>query len=57
MEEEKCCNTCLYYNVEQGVCSKDGTNRYSFEGENCERWVDWEMEFYRGKSHEKNHKA
>lgn len=57
MEEEKCCNTCLHYDVEDGVCKKDGKNRYSFEGEDCDRWSDWEMEFYRGRGKDAGQKT
>ena len=57
MEEEKCCNTCLHYDVENGVCKKDGKNRYSFEGEDCDRWSDWEMEFYRGRGKDAGQKT
>ena len=57
MEEDRRCNTCIHYDPDSGVCEKTGEKRFTFDGKECDRWIDWEYEFYRGKKHEKNHKA
>lgn len=46
MAEERCCRTCVHYDPEDGMCSKFYSRKYSFEGEKCAAWEDWENRFY-----------
>ena len=47
MEEERRCGTCIHFDPESGVCEKTAEIMATQEGQDCEWWVDWEMEFYR----------
>lgn len=40
--EERECNTCKYYDPEEGICARTAEYHHGYEGEDCENWVDWE---------------
>lgn len=36
------CNTCRYYEPEEGFCMKLGGQRHGYDGSDCDEWRDWE---------------
>ena len=41
-EQERNCNSCHWYDPESGSCIKKGEFKKSYDGTDCEDWVDWE---------------
>lgn len=41
-EQERVCNTCGNYDPVEGVCKRTGESHYGYDGEDCEKWKDWE---------------
>ena len=46
MDEERRCGTCIRFDPESGVCEKTAEIMTTQDGQSCEWWGDWEMEFY-----------
>ena len=42
MSEDKECNTCAHYEPFGGVCKQTGELKHGYDGEDCQKWVDWE---------------
>ena len=41
-ENNRECNTCHWYEPEEGTCIKKGEYRHGYDGTDCPDWVDWE---------------